>query len=370
MPNGVIVIADISGFTSFLSHSELEPAASLLQTLLDIMLVNTRPPLVVSRLEGDAVLSYALEGAFLRGQTLVEMIEDTYVAFRRALDQLVLNSQCSCKACDFVPKLDLKFFVHYGAFLLLPLGNKHTEMVGSDVNLIHRLTKNHITQETGRLAYVAYTQQAIDQLGLADLAAEMPTVVEAYDHLGEVLVFVQDMRELWQREQPKRFPEVTEEGALTRSDALFPISQVLMWDTITMPEYRFLLSGQENAEGVRQGNEWIGEGSSYECIDGRHVSRHTIYAWDPPRQYTYESQRPFGARGWTTIRVEPRGDQAHLTVLVGKSMKNNGTIRPIVDALYKRTSSRKVKTGLARLHEVVSAAPVPEVRLIDEPDAE
>src|SRR5688500_7130241 len=110
---GFLLIADISGYTSFLRNSELDSAAEHLRAFLDILIENTKPPLVVSRLQGDAVISYALEGSFLQGQTLVEMIEATYIAFRQALDLAVLNNACDCKACLLIPSLDLKFFVHH-----------------------------------------------------------------------------------------------------------------------------------------------------------------------------------------------------------------------------------------------------------------
>ena len=34
-----------------------------------------------------------------QGQTFVELIEDTYVAFRRAIDLMVVNTTCECNAC-------------------------------------------------------------------------------------------------------------------------------------------------------------------------------------------------------------------------------------------------------------------------------
>ena len=64
---GLIHIADISGYTAFLNESELEHAQDSLQSLLEVLIENTHLPLVISRLEGDAVISYATEGSFLQG---------------------------------------------------------------------------------------------------------------------------------------------------------------------------------------------------------------------------------------------------------------------------------------------------------------
>ena len=70
------------------------------------MLEHTRPPLVVSRLEGDAVISYVPAGSISQGQILVELIENTYVDFRQSRERMVINTSCTCNACRNIPNLD------------------------------------------------------------------------------------------------------------------------------------------------------------------------------------------------------------------------------------------------------------------------
>lgn len=85
--SGVLLIADITGYTVYLRDSELEHAHGVLSDLISVLVAGTRPPLTVSNLQGDAVFSYGIEVA-VGGQTFVEMVESTYVAFRRALDEM------------------------------------------------------------------------------------------------------------------------------------------------------------------------------------------------------------------------------------------------------------------------------------------
>ena len=73
LQSGFLLIADITGYTAYLSKSELEHAEDSLRTLFYLLIEHTQLPLVISRLEGDAVISYAVDGSFLQGQTLVEM---------------------------------------------------------------------------------------------------------------------------------------------------------------------------------------------------------------------------------------------------------------------------------------------------------
>src|SRR5262245_12874439 len=152
---GYLLIADITGYTQYLSETELEHAQGTLTALLEVVLDQTKPPLVLSRLAGDAVISYALGDAFATGQTFIEMIENTYVAFRRLIEQMVMNNPCPCAACAHVGDLDLKFFVHYGTFVRQKL-SAHEELLGNDVNLLFRLTKNKVTEKTGLAAYALY----------------------------------------------------------------------------------------------------------------------------------------------------------------------------------------------------------------------
>lgn len=55
---GCLLIADISGYTVYLSKSELDHAQATLTSLLELLVEQTRPPLHISRLEGDAIISY------------------------------------------------------------------------------------------------------------------------------------------------------------------------------------------------------------------------------------------------------------------------------------------------------------------------
>lgn len=69
----------------------MEHAEQTLAELLELLVTHTRPPIIVSKLEGDAVLSYLLDSGSLRGQAFAEVIESLYVDFRSALELMVLR---------------------------------------------------------------------------------------------------------------------------------------------------------------------------------------------------------------------------------------------------------------------------------------
>lgn len=289
---GYFLIADITGYTMYLHESELEHAQETLHSLLELLIEHTKPPLVISRLAGDAVISYGLRDNFFRGQTFVEMIEDTYVAFRKAIDLMVLNNSCHCNACANVSSLDLKFFVHYGSFGIQRL-SQHDELVGNEVNLIHRLLKNRVTEESGYRAYTLYTDAAVQQLGIEEIRDTMIQHVEVYEHLGEVQTWIQDMHPVWEEKKEQILIKIDPHDVLAYATAEFPLPPEVMWDIVTDPSYRaiFIRSNRQQILNRRGGR--VAPGSIYQCFhgDGR-ITTQTILEWVPFQQMTTEDTTP------------------------------------------------------------------------------
>ena len=89
---GYLLIADITGYTTYLTRSELEHAEQTLTALMELQVDQTPPPMSVAQLEGDAVLSYAIDDVMPSGQTFIETIDTIYVEFRGALELMVINT--------------------------------------------------------------------------------------------------------------------------------------------------------------------------------------------------------------------------------------------------------------------------------------
>ena len=140
---GYLVLADISGYTSYLAQVELEHAHEILTDLLAVIVDQFKQASTISKLEGDAVFANIKEAEMPNRERLLELIESTYFNFRRRRDASQRQTTCTCRACAAIPSLDLKFFVHHGDYIVQNISGIR-ELVGSDINLIHRLTKNHM----------------------------------------------------------------------------------------------------------------------------------------------------------------------------------------------------------------------------------
>lgn len=315
---GVLLIADITGYTIYLQESELEHAHGVLSDLISILVAGTRPPLSVSNLQGDAVFSYGIETA-VGGQTFVEIVESIYVAFRRAIDEMAMNSTCSCRACANLGTLDLKFIVHHGEFLVQTIGDKQ-ELLGSDVILAHRLAKNTVTAATGIRAYALYTAAAVDALDMRHLTGDWVTHHEEYD-AGSVECWVADMTAVWEAARQRSVIEIPEEEYLGGASVEMTVPVELVWDHLTDPEFRRVLVGSDRQELESDMRKRLGPGDVYQCYHGEHLVPSVILEWVPfSRLVTRDSIYVPGARVDLTVdyRLSPTDHGTLLTMAAAR----------------------------------------------------
>ena len=187
-----LVIADISGYTSYLAGVELDHAQDILADLTDAVVRALRPTFRLAKLEGDAAFAYVVTDV-VDGSALQDTIEHCYIAFRRRLRDIGQASQCDCNACTYIPRLDLKFVVHHGLIARQRMAGRE-ELVGRDVIVVHRLLKNNVQATLGFGAYALYTDECVRIMGLADPAgAGLIEHRETYEFVGEVSSWVRDV---------------------------------------------------------------------------------------------------------------------------------------------------------------------------------
>jgi hypothetical protein len=187
---GYLVLADISGYTSYVAQTEIEHADLALSYLLETLVEQLSSLLTICQLEGDAVFAYIEESKLEEAKSLLELIDQTYLAFREKALALYAGATCPCRACKALPTLDLKFMVHHGEFLIQQVaGAQH--LLGTDVNLIHRLSKNHVSESMGWRGYALFTNQGLERIQTDKTSFVQQT--ESYEHLGEVETYVRDM---------------------------------------------------------------------------------------------------------------------------------------------------------------------------------
>ena len=187
-----LVIADITGYTSFLAGAELDHAQDILADLVSTVVSSLRPTFRLAKLEGDAAFAYAITDQ-IDAPLLQDTIERTYFSFQRRLRDIRQASACECNACILVPKLDLKVVAHHGQVIRQRIASSE-ELLGSDVIVVHRLLKNHVEEATGIGAYALYTDACVAAMGLDDpAAAGMVAHREEFEGVGEIGAWIVDL---------------------------------------------------------------------------------------------------------------------------------------------------------------------------------
>ncbi len=264
---GHLVIADISGYTQFLTTSELEHANGIIGELLNSIVGAIQAPLTVSRIEGDAVFMYGVMPEGMSGQTVLESVELLYCAFASSLETMVLNTSCNCNACVNINALGLKIVMHCGEFAVANIGGQET-LSGADVVMAHRLTKNTIIEKTGIADYMIVTQQCVDDLDVQGIVAGWIEHTEEYEHVGEVKGYVSSLPDVWAFMRQQNENKVLQREAWITVSAHTQAPPAVVWDQLVNPARRTMWLGANDNSVVEDARGRIGPGSEYHCAHG------------------------------------------------------------------------------------------------------
>jgi hypothetical protein len=300
--HGYLVIADISGYTSFVAKTELEHSHEILSELLGLLVEKIKPLMTLSKLEGDAVFAYAGQEKITRGETLLEFLESIYAAFRDRQTSMRRATSCTCLACQNIPSLDLKFIAHHGDYIVQHVGAMR-ELIGSDVNLIHRLTKNHVAEQTGWRAYLMLTEACLEHLDLNLENTHMQ--VEAYEHLGEVKTYNLDLHKRYDDIVSERQIFLTNETADLAFSVEFPVPPHVAWEWFQNPEKRNLTMPAVHWSAGDRPFGRGGVGASNHCAHGGGMSTEVTVDWHPFEYSTIESYDKGRKMFTETNRFEP-----------------------------------------------------------------
>jgi hypothetical protein len=277
--SGYMVVADISGYTSYLARTELEHSQEVLAELLGIIVDRFQHLLQILRLEGDAVFAHTSGSMLIRGETLVELLEETYTAFRDHIRGIVHRTTCDCNACRAIPSLDLKFIVHHGTYMVQRISGI-TEIVGSEVNRLFRLTKNHVSETVGWNAYILFTSASVEQIGLDP--GGMHRQVEVYEHLGEVVTYAVDLHARYEEIANARHVVL----ALEEADGTIAIEldapPIVVWEWLNEPRRRNQIMPEVIWSAASRLGGRTGAGASNHCAHGKNgLTAETILDWRP-----------------------------------------------------------------------------------------
>jgi len=303
---GFFIIADISGYTRFVASHDLEHAQGVLNDLLSLMMERLSAPLQFVELEGDAVFVFAPEQCVTDAENLLDIVEACYAAFRFRVEQMAINTTCTCTACSAIPSLDLKCVGHFGRYAKQKTPNGY-QLVGPDVTLTHLLLKNSVIEKTGIKSYALLTDAFIqksptfrgnDGKGVAQLH-QYEAQLEPF---GKVHAGVTDLSASLEKHR-QRFRDNLD-AARVDLEIVTPLDAPasMVWSYVYDAEKRHLWQNDiQSVKNIPAENGRTDIGWEGHCDHGAYKMRHRIVDWRPMERITMHSS----TTGWTPLKPPP-----------------------------------------------------------------
>jgi uncharacterized protein YndB with AHSA1/START domain len=277
---GVLVHADISGYTRYVSRTAIQDSSATVRELLGVLVHEIGGTLEPAQFEGDSV-TFAGD---VEAHQMVDLLERAYVAFKRRLREMQKCNTCTCDACARTTDLALKFIAHRGEYAWQPLGGRREQLHGPDVNKSFRLLKNHVPLDE----YLLLTSPLLDDLR-PDSRAEYTAHVEEYEHVGRVECGYRPLGPVWVEATARERLRVSPEEAQLYSEVTVPTSIDLTWRLLTEPDSIRRLHGLQDIK-TRAGARGTELGAVYTCqyadpsrepevirvTDSDHPSEHSV----------------------------------------------------------------------------------------------
>src|SRR5581483_11699452 len=190
--NALLVIADIGGYTRFMSlhRTSLAHAQENTSRLLDAI-IDAAPDLELSGLEGDAAFLYATDpSASEITRSLAGLATGMHRAFHHEQSHMEQLRVCWCDGCVQTGRLTVKIVAHYGE-AVLSTTRGHATLAGVDVILVHRMLKNSVP-----LAEYVLMSDAVRERVEPSLTEHATAIDEELEGLGSERLYYVDMAAL------------------------------------------------------------------------------------------------------------------------------------------------------------------------------
>lgn len=344
---GTFVLADIGGYTQFLTGVGIEHGKEITGHPLNSLLKCNRGRWKVANVEGDCLFFYR-EGREPDDEIL-DHLRALYQDFCERTSDIAARSTCDCGACSRTSELSLKFIAHAGEYDTHKVGRRE-ELIGPDVVVAHRLLKNSVSLPE-------YALLSGDNRRL-DSATGLP-VSEGRDHyedVGEVRYTIVDLEPVRREFEERRQFYLTEADAKLKVFAEIDAPTEMVWDAEMDLEKR--RRWQVTIENMDHVSGQVGKvGEVHRCVhsDGSKMIHLTVGIDNEGRRKTEKIWLSRLLKDcYITIGAEPIGTERCRASLLATFQPAIPVIShvalPLIMALMKR-SVQKDMAGLKALCE-------------------
>lgn len=265
---GTFVLADIGGYTRFLTGVGIKHGKEITSHLFNGMLKANKGRWKVANIMGDCLFLYSEERE--PPEELFGHLRKLYEEFRGAVTDVAARSTCPCGACSRTGDLALKFVVHAGEYDVQRIGGRN-ELIGPDIIVATRLLKNGVPARE----YVLLTPGLSEAAGASGLPPQEGR--ESYDDVGAIDYVYVDLGPVRAQVEHSLQFYLSEEDAKVVVIVEVDASPDVVWDAIRnldkVRQWGISLTELEHVSGA------TGEvGEIYRCVhdNGRKALHLTI----------------------------------------------------------------------------------------------
>ena len=157
------------------------------------------------------------------------------------------------------------------------------ELVGSDVTLIHRLLKNHVSEAIGWRAYALFTQQSLEHLHMQPEG--LFPCNESYEHLGAIRTLSMDLHARYNEIVGARHVAITPDEAHHIFEYDYDGTPSVVWEWFNDPHKRGQWMASEIVPVIRAKGR-RGAGARNHCMHGKKVIVEDVLDMRPYEYFT------------------------------------------------------------------------------------
>ena len=351
---GLLFIPDISGFTRFVSQTDIDHSRLIIQELLEILINANDTGLQVSEIEGDAILFYRF-GENPGIESLYRQVEKMFCDFHKQLIAYDRRRFCQCKACTSAIDLSLKIITHYGEFTGYTV-KTFNKLIGKDVIVAHQLLKNDIDQHE----YWLVTNNLLQKDQPDDLTewmkwdhsskqTETGDIPFHYTHLGQL--------------KENILPDPPDNLELVNKAKVLSMSREYDVDIITLfhatGDFRYRSQWQAGVKGVEEISHYLPRvGMKHRLIqdNGDTTIFASSYSFSPDRiEFSETDEKKVNSTHFTLEKLEDKKTRLTVDYYIKNTFANPALFR----LLKKKKAALLLQQSLENLEKVASEIRLP-----------
>ena len=342
---GTFVLADIGGYTKFLTGVGIQHAKETTEHILNRLIKSAGSGWKVANVMGDCVFFYsekreAPEATYRNLQAMHEAFQDTQL-------DIAAGSTCRCGACDRTEDLSLKFVVHAGEFEVQNIGGRK-ELIGHDIIVATRLLKNSVPVRE----YVIATHSAAGVTAAAGVPMQQGRdELESIGPMEYSYVDLGPVRDAYQKSKAFHIPP-EDSSLIVATEIEAPASVV--WEALSTLEKRKVwqvtISKMEHIQGPEDA---VGEVHS--CVHGPTKFVHATIAIDPGSMQQTERMwisPPIMKDTYTTLQAIPLSENTSRCELRAIFKPAIPVISTLMRPIFLRMMKSDIKKEMAALKEL------------------